>query len=133
MRKRKKGKKLSRKTGPRRALWKSLTEQLILNGRIQTTLARAKALRPQVEKLITKARKARPGERRKIYQQVSKDEVRKKLMEEIGPSFAGRPGGYTRILKLGPRGGDGVEMALIELVGSQDTETDEDGTEGGDE
>jgi large subunit ribosomal protein L17 len=110
------GKKLSRSTGARRALFKSLLTELFRNERIETTEAKAKAVRAQAEKLISIARRGDLTARRRIYAELSSTLVAKKLMEEIAPEFKGRAGGYTRIYKLGPRKGDAAPMALIELV-----------------
>jgi large subunit ribosomal protein L17 len=87
--------------------------------RIKTTKAKAKALRPVAEKMITLAKKGSLHARRKVLRTVYKKDVVKKLFEDIGPRFAERPGGYTRIIKLGPRDGDGAEMAVIELIGTE--------------
>ena len=110
------GKKLSRSTGARKALFKSLLTELFRNERIETTEAKAKAVRGQAEKLISIARRGDLAARRRVYAELSSTQVAKKLMEEIAPEFKGRTGGYTRIYKLGPRKGDAAPMALIELV-----------------
>jgi large subunit ribosomal protein L17 len=110
------GKKLSRSTGARRALFKSLLTELFRNERIETTEAKAKAVRAQAEKLISIARRGDLAARRHVYAELSSTVVAKKLMEEIAPEFKDRNGGYTRIYKLGPRKGDAAPMALIELV-----------------
>jgi len=118
MRKRIKGKKLSRRRPHRTALLRNLSQDLFLHGRIKTTLARAKALRPFAEKIITTARVGSDHARTQAAKNLYKPEAVKKLMSEIAPKFEEekRPGGYTRIVKLGPRQGDGVEEAVIELV-----------------
>jgi large subunit ribosomal protein L17 len=87
--------------------------------RISTTLAKAKAVRPLAEKMITLAKKNTLQTRRLALKFIYKKPVVKKLFEEIGPRFSERPGGYTRIVKIGPRKGDGAEMAILELVGSE--------------
>lgn len=117
MRKRIKGKKLSRRKPHRTALLRNLSQDLFLHGRIKTTLARAKALRSYAEKLITKARVETEHARSQVNAKLYKKEAVDKLMEEIAPRYEeeGRPGGYTRIVKLGPRQGDGVEEVIIEL------------------
>jgi len=115
MRKRKKGRKLSRKRDQRRALMKSLARELILRERIKTTLAKAKELRSFVEKFIERAKEKNLNNVRYIMRFFDK-ETTKKLFEEIGPKYKDRKGGYTRILKLGQRKSDGAEMAIIELV-----------------
>jgi large subunit ribosomal protein L17 len=84
--------------------------------RIKTTEAKAKMLRPYAERLITKAKKGTVHDRRQVLSRIEDRDVAHKLFSDIGPRFAGRNGGYTRILKLGPRNGDGAPMALIELV-----------------
>lgn len=115
MRKRKKGRKLSRKRDPRRALLRGLSRALLLKERIKTTEAKAKEVSPFIEKLITKAKKGDLASRRLLLKFFSK-EISKKLIDEIGPRYKERPGGYTRIIKLGPRKSDGAKMAIIELV-----------------
>lgn len=94
----------------------NLAAALFWDGRIETTLARAKVLRPYAEKLITKARSGTLHDRRLILRQIEDTEVVTRLFDEVAPRYEDRPGGYTRILKLGPRRGDGAEMAIIELV-----------------
>ena len=116
MRKRKKGKKLSRDLGPRRALFRNLAAEFFLHEEIKTTLYKAKALRPFVEKIVTAAKHARPGDVRRLPQIIPHPHIVGKLLKEIGPRYKNRSGGYTRILKLGPRRGDGVEMAIIKFV-----------------
>lgn len=116
MRKRKKGKKFSRDLGHRRALFKNLASEFFLHEQIKTTLYKAKALRPFVEKLVTRAKRARPGDIQKLRQIIPRPHIVNKLVQEIAPRFKDRPGGYTRILKLGPRQGDGVEMAIIKMI-----------------
>jgi len=115
MRKRKKGRKLHRKRDQRRALLKGLMRSLILYEKIKTTEAKAKEVRPLIEKMITKAKKGDLSARRYLLRFFSK-EIVKKLMEEIAPRYKERPGGYTRIFKLGPRKSDGAKMAIIELI-----------------
>jgi large subunit ribosomal protein L17 len=111
--------KLGRTSGHRRALLRSLTTSLFRYERIRTTLPKAKELRPFAEKLITLARRDDLHARRLVVRQVADKDVVKKLFTTLGPRFAGRPGGYTRTMRLGPRQGDGAEMALVELVGSE--------------
>lgn len=114
-----KGKKLRRNTANRRALLRNLVTSFLEKERIKTTLAKAKAARPQAEKMITLARKNTLHSRRLALRFIYKKPVVKKLFDEIGPRFSERPGGYTRIVKIGPRSGDGAEMAILELVGSE--------------
>ena len=119
MRHRVKGKKLRRPTAQRRALLRNLVTSLLEKERTRTTLAKAKAARPLAEKMITLAKKDTLHSRRLALKFIFKKEAVRKLFEEIGPRFSERPGGYTRIVKLGPRSGDGAEMAMFELVGSE--------------
>jgi len=115
MKKLKRGRKLSRKRNQRKALLKSLARALFLNEKIKTTEAKAKEVRMFAEKLITRARKGDLASRRILAKYFSKNIV-KKLVDEIGPRYKKRKGGYTRIIKLGPRKSDGAKMAIIELV-----------------
>jgi large subunit ribosomal protein L17 len=115
MRKRKKGRKFSRKRDQRRALMKSLARELFLRGRIRTTLAKAKELRSFVDKFVERAKEKNLNNVRYIRRFFDK-ETTKKLFGEIGPKYKERKGGYTRVLKLGPRQSDGAQMAIIELV-----------------
>ncbi|MBZ9569379.1 50S ribosomal protein L17 [Patescibacteria group bacterium] len=115
MRKRKRGRKLSRKRNQRQAVLKSLASALISNERIRTTEAKVKELRPFVEKFITRTKKRDLASRRLLAKFFSRRVV-KKLIDEIGPRYKERSGGYTRIIKLGPRKSDGARMAIIELV-----------------
>jgi large subunit ribosomal protein L17 len=94
----------------------NLAASLFQHERIKTTEAKAKMLRPYAERLITKAKDGSVHQRRQVLSKIEDRDVAHKLFSDIGPRFAGRNGGYTRILKLGPRNGDGAPMALIELV-----------------
>ncbi len=107
--------KFGRESAQRKALLKSLATALIMNGRIKTTEAKAKSLRPEFEKLITKAKKNTVHSKRLVNSVLNK-KVAKKLFSEIAPRHASRHGGYTRIIKLGPRKSDGAKMAYIEIV-----------------
>ena len=118
MRHRKAGRQLRRTSEQKLALMRNLATSLIEYGAIETTEAKAKELRPFVEKLITKARTGTLHSRRLAGRHVQKRETADKLFQELGPRFAKRPGGYTRILKTGHRKGDGAEMARIELIES---------------
>jgi large subunit ribosomal protein L17 len=100
-------------------LLRNLTTSLFRHERVRTTLPKAKELRPFVERLITLARRDDLHARRQVAAQVSDKAVVKKLFTTLGPRFATRPGGYTRILRLAPRQGDGADMAIIELIGSE--------------
>jgi large subunit ribosomal protein L17 len=115
MRKRKKGRKLSRKRDQRRALLKSLSGELFLKERIITTEAKAKELRSFAERFIERAKEKNLPNIRYLSRFFSK-EIVKKLFDEIGPRYKERKGGYTRILKLGSRKSDSAKMAIIELV-----------------
>jgi len=115
MRKRQKGRKLSRKRDQRKALLKSLARELFLKERIETTEAKAKELRSFAERFIERAKEKNLSNIRYVSRFFAKD-VTKKLFDEIGPRYKERKGGYTRILKLGPRKSNGAKMAIIELV-----------------
>ncbi|UZE93165.1 MAG: 50S ribosomal protein L17 [Candidatus Nealsonbacteria bacterium] len=115
MKKRKKGRKLSRKRNQRRALLRSLAREFFLKEKIKTTKAKAKELSIFAEKQITKAKKADLSARRLLAKNFSSQMV-KKIVEEIAPRYKERKGGYTRIIKLGPRKSNGAKMAIIELV-----------------
>jgi len=113
--------KLGRVTSHRIALLRNLATALFERERIQTTLAKAKELRPFAEKLITLAKRedGRLHARRLVLRDIKDQIIVKKLFDSLGARFATRPGGYTRILRLGPRRGDGAEMAIVELLGSE--------------
>jgi large subunit ribosomal protein L17 len=109
--------KLSRDAAHRKALLANLSKQLIEHERIETTISKAKAVKPEVEKLITLARRGDLHARRQALAALGQDKFAVyKLFEEIAPRYAERPGGYTRILKLGPRRSDATEMVYLELV-----------------
>ena len=113
--------KLGRTTSHRTALLRSLATALFERERIRTTLMKAKELRPFAEKLITLAKREenRAHSLRLAQRDIRDKVVVKKLFDTLGARFASRPGGYTRILRLGPRQGDGAEMAIVELLGSE--------------
>ena len=117
MRHRKAGRQLRRTSEQKLALMRNLATSLIESGAIETTEAKAKELRPFVEKLITKAKTGTLHARRLAVRHVQKRAAADKLFQELGPRFAARPGGYTRILKTSHRKGDGAEMAIIQFVG----------------
>lgn len=117
MRHRKAFNKLNRTASHRKALLSNLATQLFMHERIKTTTAKAKALRPVVERLITFAKKGTLAARRQVLRTVRDKVVVRKLFDEIAPAFSDRQGGYTRIVKLGQRPGDGAELSVIELVG----------------
>ena len=113
---RKKG-KLSRDAAHRKSMLRTMSKQLIQHERIRTTQPKAKALRPEFEKLITLAKRGDLHARRQALSSLSQDKFAvHKLFEEVAPRYTDRPGGYTRILKLGPRRSDSTEMVFIELV-----------------
>ncbi len=119
MRHRKAGFKLKRNIGARRALLRGLVTNVIEEERITTTIPKAKAAKPLVEKMITLAKEDTPHKRKQASNFILKPEVVEKLFDKIGPRFNQRNGGYTRIVKLGWRKGDGAETAKLELVGSE--------------
>ena len=109
--------KLSRDSAHRKSLMKNLSRQLIEHERIQTSQAKAKAVKPEVEQLITLAKRGDLHARRQALSALGQDKFTvHKLFEEVAPRYAERPGGYTRILKLGPRRSDATEMVYLELV-----------------
>ncbi len=112
-------KKLGRNSAQRKALLRNLVTSFMEKERIRTTLAKAKATRPLAEKMITLSRTNSLHARRRALRFIYKKNVVKKMFEEIGPRFSERPGGYTRIVKVGPRAGDGTEMAVLEMIGSE--------------
>ena len=117
MRHRKAGRQLRRTSEQKLALMRSLAQSLFQHGAIETTEAKAKELRPFIEKLVTKARTGTLHARRLAVRHIQKREAADKLFQQIGPRFATRNGGYTRILKTGHRKGDGADMAIIQFVG----------------
>jgi len=116
VRHRNKGRKLSRTHTHRKALLRNMATSLFRHERIETTTAKAKELRPVAERLITLARRGDVHARRLAGRKIQDRDVLGKLFDDIAPRFSERPGGYTRILRLGTRKGDGAEMSLIELV-----------------
>jgi large subunit ribosomal protein L17 len=111
-----KGKKLGRDSAHRRALYSNLAGALIEHGRIKTTEAKAKAVKPIAEKMITLGRRGDLAARRQALAYLRSQEVVHQLFSEVAPRFADRPGGYSRIVKIGPRYGDSAEMVYLELV-----------------
>ena len=107
---------LGRKSGHRKALLANMATSLILNKRIETTVAKAKALKMYVEPLITKSKDDSTHSRRVVFSYLKNKEAVTELFRTVAPKIAERPGGYTRVLKTGFRQGDGADMALIELV-----------------
>ncbi|HST26152.1 MAG TPA: 50S ribosomal protein L17 [Gaiellaceae bacterium] len=116
MRHQRSGKKLGRDSAHRKALLANLTSSLIEHGRIRTTETKAKAVRPVAEKMITLGREGSIHARRQVLAYLRTQEVVHKLFSEVAPRFKDRPGGYTRIVKLGPRQGDSAPMAYLEFV-----------------
>ncbi len=116
MRHQRSGKKLGRDSAHRKALYSNLTGALIDHGRIQTTEAKAKAVKPLAEKMITLGKRGDLHARRQALAALRSNDVVHRLFADIAPRFADRPGGYTRIVKLGPRQGDAAEMVYLELV-----------------
>ena len=110
------GRKLGRTSAHREALFRNQLQSLVINERIVTTLPKAKELRPIAEKVITRGKHGTVHDRRWVLRWVLKRDLVKKVFDEIAPRFTERPGGYLRIVKLGPRQGDGAEMAVLELV-----------------
>ncbi len=116
MRHRKSGRKLNRNADQRRALFRSLVGALLWNGKMVTTEAKAKTIQRQVEQMITLAKTDEPARRRLALSRLPNERVVGKLFAEIGPTYQDRPGGYTRIVRIGPRQGDAAMMVQIELV-----------------
>ena len=108
--------KLGRPTDQRKAMLRGLVTYLLENGKIETTVTRAKEVRAQAEKMITLAKVDSLTNKRAAFAYITKEDVVKKLFTEIGPKYVDRKGGYTRITKTGPRRGDAAEMCIIELV-----------------
>ncbi len=108
--------KLGRTTDHRRAMLRAMVTYLLENGQIETTVTRAKEVRAVAEKMITIGKKSDLHSKRQVYAYVTKEDVAKKVFDEISPKYAERNGGYTRIVKIGPRRGDAAEMAIIQLV-----------------
>ncbi len=119
MRHQRSGKKLGRDSAHRKALYSNLAGALIEHGRVRTTVAKAKAVRPIAEQMITLGRRGDLHARRQALAYLRSQDVVHKLFSDVGPRFADRPGGYSRIVKIGPRQGDAAEMAYLELVDYQ--------------
>src|SRR5881275_2184261 len=116
MRHRRAGKKLGRDSAHRKALYSNLAGALIEHGRIKTTQAKAKAVKPFAEQMITLGKRGDLAARRQAIAELRSQDVVHQLFADVAPRFADRPGGYTRIVKLGPRNGDAAEMVYLELV-----------------
>ena len=108
--------KLGRPTDQRRAMLRNLTTSLLEHGRIETPVTRAKEVKRMADKMVTLGKRGDLHARRQALAYITKDDVVKSLFDEIAPKYAERQGGYTRIYRVGPRRGDGAEMAVIELV-----------------
>ena len=108
--------KLGRRSDQRKAMLRAMTTYLLENGQIKTTLSRAKEVAPVAEKMVTLAKKNDLASYRQALSFITKEDVAKKLFTEIGPKYADRNGGYTRVVKIGPRRGDAAEMAIVQLV-----------------
>lgn len=111
-----KGRKLGRTSAHRKAMFRNQLASLVEHERIRTTLPKAKELRPIAEKIVTQGKKDTLHARRQVNRWLPRRDLVKKVFDEIAPRFEDRPGGYLRIVKLGPRLGDGAEMALVEFV-----------------
>ncbi len=108
--------KLSRKSGPRKALLRGLVTSFLRNGSMETTAAKASALRPLAEKMITLAKRGDMHARRQVLAYLYDEDVVTNLFEKIGPKMEGRDGGYTRVIPKGNRRGDGAQMVILELI-----------------
>ncbi|MCI8844319.1 MAG: 50S ribosomal protein L17 [Oscillospiraceae bacterium] len=108
--------KLGRTSDQRKAMLRAMTTYLFENGKVETTFYRAKEVQPVAERMITLAKKKDLASYRKALAWITKEDVAKKLFDEIGAKYAERQGGYTRVTRTGPRRGDAAEMAVIELV-----------------
>lgn len=108
--------KLGRTSDHRKAMLRAMVTFLLENGKIETTVTRAKEVRIMAEKMITLGKENTLHSKRQVFAYVTKEGVAKKLFDEIAPKYADKNGGYTRIVKIGPRRGDAAEMAIIELI-----------------
>lgn len=108
--------KLGRTSDHRKAMLRAMVTYLLENGKIETTVTRAKEVRSMAEKMITTAKTNDLHSKRQVLAYVTKEDVVKKLFDEIAPKYSDRNGGYTRIVKIGPRRGDAAEMAVISLI-----------------
>ena len=108
--------KLGRTSDHRKAMLRAMVTFLMENGKIETTVTRAKEVRSMAEKMITVAKKGDLHSKRQVYSYITKETVAKKVIDELAPKYKETNGGYTRIIKTGPRCGDAAEMAIIELI-----------------
>ena len=111
-----KNRKLGRTSDQRRAMLRAMVTYLLENGQIKTTYARAKEVAPVCEKMITLAKHNNLASYRQALSFITKEDVAKKLFQELGPKYAERNGGYTRVVRIGPRRGDAAEMVILELI-----------------
>lgn len=108
--------KLGRTSEQRNAMLRAMVTYLFENGKIETTVTRAKEVRSMAEKMVTLGKREDLHAKRQVYSYITKETVAKKVIDEYGPKYADRNGGYTRIVRTGPRRGDAAEMAIIQLV-----------------
>ena len=108
--------KLGRTSDQRKAMLRAMVTYLLENGKIETTVTRAKEVSAMAEKMITLGKVGDLHSKRQIFAYITKEDVAKKLVDEIAPKYADRKGGYTKVIKIGPRRGDAAEMAIIQLV-----------------
>ena len=108
--------KLGRTSDHRRAMLRAMVTYLMENGKIETTVTRAKEVRSMAERMITVAKKGDLHSKRQVFSYITKETVAKKVIDELAPKYKETNGGYTRIIKTGPRRGDAAEMAIIELI-----------------
>ena len=108
--------KLGRTSEQRNAMLRAMVTYLFENGKIETTVTRAKEVRSMAEKMVTLGKREDLHAKRQVYSYITKETVAKKVIDEYGPNYADRNGGYTRIVKTGPRRGDAAEMAIVQLV-----------------
>ena len=108
--------KLGKRSDQRKAMLRAMTTYLLENGQIKTTVTRAKEVAPMAEKMITLAKKPSLASYRQALSYLTKEDVAKKLFDELGPKYQSREGGYTRVVRIGPRRGDAAEMAIVQLV-----------------
>ena len=116
--------KLGRPTDHRRAMLRAMVTYLLENGKIETTVTRAKEVAAMTEKMITLGKAGDLHSKRQVFAYVTKESVAKKLFDDIAPSYNGRNGGYTQIVRIGPRRGDAAEMAIIQLVKTEEAKAE---------
>ena len=111
-----KNRKLGRTSDQRKAMLRAMVTYLLENGQIKTTVTRAKEVRSMAEKMVTLGKQDDLHAKRQVFSYITKEDIAKKVIEELGPKYAERNGGYTRIVRIGTRRGDAAEMAIIQLV-----------------